>query len=184
MMNNTYKLLLLIAVLVIAVGCENKCDEDDFIGFNITQDKFFYTTKILATEVKTVGTVESIAPNDKVNIIAFGNNLTVTPKRPLVPTENDVAIPDTKFFPAWDYELFNINNSYPSDYEIACGLELCCYSCVGIEGMFFDDTNQFKAKIDSTNINHWYVYYDERWWQWDVEKANIPWGSLATKTGE
>ena len=46
-MDNIYKLLLVIAVLTIAVGCENKCDEDDFIGFKMTQDKFFILQKFL-----------------------------------------------------------------------------------------------------------------------------------------
>ena len=177
-MNNIYKLLLVIAVLAIAVGCENKCDEGDYIGFNMTQDKFFYTTKIFATKVDNVTKVEEIVENDKVKIIAFGNNLTVTPKRSLKATENNIETSDTKFSPAWNYELFNIDNAYPSDYQIACGLELCCYSCEGVENMLFDDTNQFKAKIDNANIKNWYVYYNNSWWQWDVSKANIAWGDL------
>lgn len=178
-MNNIYKLLLIIAVLTVTIGCEHKCDEDDFIGFKMTQDKFFYTTNIFATKVDNVTKINDIVASEKVTIIAYGNNLTVTPKKPLTPSNNDVVTPDTKFSPAWNYQLFNIDNAYPADYDVACGLELCCYSCEGIENMSFDNTNEFKAKIDNDSINDWYVYYNNSWWQWDVTKAQINWGTLA-----
>ena len=179
-MDKIYKLLLVIAVLAIAVGCENKCDEEDFIGFKQTQDKFFYDTKIFATKVDNVTKVANIVESAKASINAFGNNLIVTTKREVMPSGDNVNKADTKASKAWDYQLFDIQNSYPSDYEIACGLELCCYSCVGIEDMFFDESGVLKAKIDEANIYHWYVYYNNDWWQWDVSKANIPWGSLIT----
>ena len=177
-MDNIYKLLLVIAVLTIAVGCENKCDEDDFIGFKMTQDKFFYTTKILVTKVDNVSKVEKVVESEQAKIAAFGNSLIITPRRQSTRSASDADTPDTKFSPAWNYELFNMNSAYPPDYEIACELELCCYSCVGVEDMFFDESGQFKAKIDNSNINLWYVYYDNSWWQWNAEKAQIDWGTL------
>ena len=152
-MKNIYKLFLSIVVLGITVGCEYKCDEDDFIGFKMTQDKFFNTTKIFATKITTEGYVDNIETSETVTIVAYGNKLTVSPKKPVLPSISATETAGTKFLPAWNFQLFNIENAYPADYEIACGLELCCYSCAGIEKMFFDESGVFNAKIDNTNIN-------------------------------
>ncbi len=177
-MNIIHKLLLLMATLTIAVGCENKCDEDDFIGFKMTQDKFFYITKIFATKVDDVSKVDAIVKSDKAIITAFGNNFKVTTTNKSTQSYHSEDSHDTKNSPLWMFTFFNIESFYPEDYEVACGLELCCYACVGIESMFFDNTNEYKPKIDSSNLNHWYVYYDNNWWQWDVTKTGINWGSL------
>jgi hypothetical protein len=56
------------------------------------------------------------------------------------------------------------------------------YSVSGIIDVYFDP--RANNKIDADNPDHWYLYYQDSWWMWDVTALKIDWGKYISSSLE
>jgi len=63
-------------------------------------------------------------------------------------------------FPCYGFSVRKLRQGGQSIYDVS-----------DIKGVYFDPSKD--NKIDNSNPNHWYLYYQESWWMWDVTALDI-----------
>lgn len=74
---------------------------------------------------------------------------------------------------------FNMSYLYPDNDTVSGGAGGKTSICVGVDQIILTEETVIKGvKIDTNDIDNWYLYYNNSWWKWNAKALGLNWNNL------